>query len=382
MSISDQIIWYPECNALHVNLYRLINTPTTIILTSWNHSSGITWTLRNDQEQLDEHYDDPFTAPYFPIWDCLNDEASSDYLQQIPLAISKTLKEYHSESLGMVMLLSQNKSLTRLCVECPTLLWLLFRKAKIDHWSKTEFVNVCRQGESAMLIACHLPTNEIALEVIAKFSADNFGQLQSDLIYSLFELDYQHLNAMRENIPDHLIQFLLRYPELQHEKLIQNLKKSDYHELLRIVRNLHVVAVEVDTVNVQKLIADSDNLAVLKSHHKHLEALALEKALQDYEKQLKSAEASSRSFPQLSLFADRDDLVQLLNEADLLAESRLCQQNLLQYVPGILSGHYAVYRMLEPQRATAVYYLFPEQDGGLRPVLKCLYSADDIIKRQ
>jgi hypothetical protein len=82
------------------------------------------------------------------------------------------------------------------------------------------------------------------------------------------------------------------------------------------------------------------------------------------------------------LFADRDDLEQILNEADLLTESWLCQQNLMQYVPGILSGHYVVYQQLKPQRATAVYYLFPEQDGGIRPVLKCQYSADDLTKRE
>ncbi len=77
------------------------------------------------------------------------------------------------------------------------------------------------------------------------------------------------------------------------------------------------------------------------------------------------------------LFADRDDHEQILSEAELLAESWLCQQNLMQYVPGILCGHYAIYQQLKPQRATAVYYLFPEQDGGLRPVLKCHIRADE-----
>lgn len=381
-NFSNRFRWYPERNELEINLDDLLDDQRTLVLTSWNNCQGITWSIVADDGV--EHHRDPFNAPYFPIWECLDCDGCRDYLAQIPVEVLNAVKPFRGDQFGILMLLSQNKFLTELSRN-STLFWLLFRQAKAERWNTAQFLNVCNQGELAILEACHLPTNDIALEVIAKFTANTFAQLQSDYIHRLFfELDYQHLNAIREHIPDHLVQFLLRYPELQHAKLIQNLKKSEYNELPRIVRNLRAVVakLKIDTVNVEKLIAESDSLAALKSHDNHLEALALEKALQDYEKQLKSAEASSRSFPQLSLFADRDDLVQLLNEADLLAESRLCQQNLMQYVPGILCGHYAVYQQLKPQRATAVYYLFPEQDGGLRPVLKCQYSPDDLIKLQ
>ncbi|WP_157205013.1 hypothetical protein [Methylomonas methanica] len=379
-NLTNRCRWYPERNDLEINLDDLLDDQRTLVLTSWNNCQGITWSIVDD-DGIDR-CENFFTAPYFPLWEKLDFDSCRDYLDQIPSQLLATLKSFRADSFGMLMLISQNKFLTNFYRKYSTLFWLFFRHAKIDQWSKNEFLAVCSQGELAILQACQLPANTVTIEVIAKFSADNFGQLQSDLIYHLFEFDFQHLNAIREHIPDHLIQFLLRYPELQHAKLIQNLKKSEYNELPRIVRNLRAVATEIDTVNVEKLIAESDNLAALKSHDNHLEALALEKALQDYEKQLKSAEASSRSFPQLSLFAHRDDLMQILSEVDLLAESWLCQQNLMRYVPGILCGHYAVYQQRKPQRATAVYYLFPEQDGGLRPVLKCQYRADDITKRE
>jgi hypothetical protein len=382
-NFTNRCRWYPERNELEINLDDLLDDQRTLVLTSWNNCQGITWSIVDDDGV--EHHRDPFTAPYFPIWECLDYDSFKDYIDQIPAELMLALKPFRGDQFGILMLISRNKNLIGLCGKYSTLFWLFFRQAKVDHWSRTEFVDVCNQGEFAMLDACHLPANTVALEVIAKFSADNYSQYQYDLICWLFEeLDYQHLNSVRDFLPDHLVQFLLRYPELQHAKLIQNLKKSEYNELPRIVRNLRAVVakLEIDTVNLELLIAESDNLAVLKSHDKHLEALALEKALQDYEKQLKSAEASSRSFPQLSLFADRDDLEQILSEAELLAESWLCQQNLMQYVPGILCGHYAVYRQRKPQRATAVYYLFHGQDGGLRPVLKCQYSPDDLIKRE
>ncbi len=367
---------------LHIDLSDLLNDTRILMLTGFNHRVGISMSIVTD-DGIDRHDNPLTTLPYFPILEKLDYNSCKDYIDQIPFEIQNVIKPFRGDQFGILMLLSQHKNLTNLYGKYSTLFWLLFRQAKAERWNTTRFVNVCNQGESAMLIACDLPANDIALEVIAKFTANNFAQLQSDYIHRLFtELDCQHLNANLEHIPDHLIQFLLRYPELQHAKLIKQLEQSDYNELLRIVRNLRAVAVklEIDTVNVEKLIAESANIPALKSHYKCLEATLVEKALRDYENQLESAEASSRSFPQLSLFADRDALVQILSEADLLAESWLCQQNLMQYVPGILSGHYAVYQQRQPQRASDVYYLFPEQDGGIRPVLKCQYSANDFIK--
>ena len=57
--------WYPDRQELHVNLLPVIGVHSTLVLTSWNHSRGITWSLITNDGI--EYYDDPFTAPYFPI---------------------------------------------------------------------------------------------------------------------------------------------------------------------------------------------------------------------------------------------------------------------------------------------------------------------------
>ncbi|CAD6877724.1 hypothetical protein [Methylomonas albis] len=144
MSISDHITWYSERHTLHIDLSSLINTPITLILTSWNHPYGINWQLINDQEQIDEYYDDPFTAPYFPIWECLTDV--DEYLNQIPKAIAVTLHQYRSDSFGMLMLLSQHKKLSNFYGKYWTPFWLIFRQAKCERWTQQQFVSVCESG--------------------------------------------------------------------------------------------------------------------------------------------------------------------------------------------------------------------------------------------
>lgn len=375
--IFQQTIWFSENNELHLNLAGIRNDGAMLILTSWNHPEGMTWQLVIEDEI--EHYDDPFTAPYFLILECLTDEACSDYLQQIPLPVSKVLKQYRSESFGMLMLLSQNKNLSTLCGKYCTPFWLLFRLAKSDHWSKQQFIAMCESGILNVLKALNLPANQAALDLLNKITTSHYySQFHVDLIQqTFFELDYQHLSASRDHLPDHLIQFLLRHPDLQHAKLIQSLDKTDYNELLQIIRKLS--AEVTDTRALTKLIAESENIPVLKSHYKRLEATRTNKALQSYEKKLGDAENASRVFPQLSLFADRHELQQIISEDELLAECKLVRHNLMPYVEGIVKGQYAIYKVLKPEMALLLLMLFPTKDGGIIPVIKTIVPYKNYI---
>jgi hypothetical protein len=176
-NFTNRCRWYPERNELEINLDDLLDDQRTLVLTSWNNCQGITWSIVDDDAV--KHHRDPFTAPYFPIWECLDYDSCKDYLDQIPEKINLACLLFRADNFGLAMLLSQNKNLSQLCVKCPTLFWLLFLRAKIDHWSKSEFLDVCNQGELAILQACQLPANTVALEVIAKFTAKHYAQLQS-----------------------------------------------------------------------------------------------------------------------------------------------------------------------------------------------------------
>lgn len=368
---NDACCWYPERNELHV---PIIGIQTTLALTAWNHEIGITWSLITDDGI--EYYDDPFTAPFFQISDFLNVCAAKPYLDQIPAQVLETLKSYRADSFGMLMLLSGNKFLSEFCGKYSTLFWLLFRQAKSDHWSKQQFVNVCLQDEISILQACHLPANPIALELLTKITANNFAQHQYDWIQRLFsELDYQHLNAIREHIPDHLIQFLLRHPDLQRFKLIHNLEQSDYHELLRTTRVIMQLAEElkIDSVNVMKQARESDNIPALKSLENRLRAAITSRLLHDYEKMLGSAPGASNCFPSPPL-ADSKNIVALTSTAELLAESKALQHDLITFAEGICAGNYYAYKILKPERATLLLYLFKSADGGIMPVIKSVIT--------
>lgn len=373
-NILNRCLWNSSQNELHIDIGDLLklNHHRILVLTSWNHSSGITLSLVTD-DGIDR-YDNPFTTlPYFPILEKLDYNSCKDYIDQIPFEIQNVIKRYRRDSCGIVMLLSQNIFLTDLYGKYSTLFWLLFKQAKAQQWTEQQFVNRCLQHETVLLQQCHLPANAVAFEVLAKLTANSFGQYQYDLIFRLFEeLDYHHLNSVRKDIPDHLIQFLLRHSELQHLKLIHELEQRyDYNELLRAIRAIQHLAVElkIDSVNVTKQVLESDSISALKTLQAHLREEATHQLLLDYAKIINDESGACPSFPSPPLAATAD-IVAITSAAELLAESQLLRHDLVRYCNSIVDGHYYAYHVLAPERSTLLLYLFQTADDGIVPVIK------------
>jgi hypothetical protein len=245
------ITWHPECNELHVNLHDLLNDNRMLVL---NHPNGIAWSLVTDEGV--EYHDDPLSAPYFPIWECLDQDSCKPFFDQIPIEVQTVIKRYRRDSLGIAMMLSQNKFLTKVYGKYSTLFWLAFVHAKSEQMNKALFVDACMEGPFAMLRLCNLPENEDAVELMFKFQAETYGQHQYELIYRFFsELDYQRLNATLKKIPDHLIRFLLQHPECQHLRLLPNLNRYDYPQLVQWISSIQNYAanLEIDDSILQQV---------------------------------------------------------------------------------------------------------------------------------
>jgi hypothetical protein len=266
--------WYPERQELHVNLLPIIGIHTTLVLTSWNHSSGITWSLITDDGI--ESYEDPFSAPFFQISDFLNVCAAKPYLDEIPVEVMQALRPYRADNFGLLMLLSQNKNLTKIYGKYSTLFWLLFRQAKNEGWVEQQFISLCESGIWNVLKALNLPANQAALKFLSKITASHcYTQFHVDLIHQTFrDLDYRHLNSKLEIAPDHLLQFLLRFPHLQHVNFLGQLKRDDYYVFRDCIKRLRSALIKRDVVNVTQqittVLATSDSLDTLRTYEKRV----------------------------------------------------------------------------------------------------------------
>jgi hypothetical protein len=266
--------WYPDRQELHVNLLPVIGVQTTLVLTSFNSASGVSWSLITDGGI--EQYDDPFFAPFFQIADFLHDDNCRDYLAQIPAEVMLALKPFRADSFGMLMLISQNKFLTNFCSTYRIPFWLLYRRAKNEGWVEQQFIAICESGIWNMLKALNLPANQATLELLNKITASHgYTQFHVDLIQQTFrDLDYHHLNSSLETVPDFLLQFLLRYPHLQHVKFLGQLERDDYYVFRDCIKRLRSALIkrEIDNVTQQlaTVLATSDSLDTLRTYEKRV----------------------------------------------------------------------------------------------------------------
>lgn len=323
-------------------------------------------------------HDDPFSAPRFPILECLDqrDDQIQAFLDSIPTSLLNAIKPYRRDSFGLLMLLSQNKFLTIGFGKYSTLFWLAFVHAKSESLSKTQFINTCMEEPFAMLRLCNLPANDDALGIIGKFQAETYSQHQYELVYRLFgELDYHGLNKTLEVVPDHLIRFLLQHPECQHLRLLQNLNRYDYPQLVQSISTIQKCAadLELDVASVMLQVTESHDLPALKTLVNALRATYIERMLSDYENELAHDTEACSAFPQPPL-ASTETIVAITSAAELLQESKLLKHDLVKFVKKIDGVKYYPYRVLEPERATLLLFLFPAIDGCIKPVIKELVT--------
>ncbi len=268
--------WRSERNELQLDLSQLLGINTTLVLTSWNHAKGITWALRNVVEQIDEFYDAPFTAPYFPIWECLDYDSCSDYLDQIPVEVMQALKPFRGDNFGMLIIVRRHKFFIKFCGIYRVPFWLLFRQAKKERWNPQQLISLCESGIWNVLKVLNLPANQVALQFLSKITASHsYTQFHVDLIQQTFlDLDYRHLNSTLETAPDYLLQFLLRYPHLQHVKFLSQLARNDYYVLKDCAKRLQsaLIKLGIDNVNQQlaAVLATCDSLHTLRTYEKRV----------------------------------------------------------------------------------------------------------------
>lgn len=267
--------WRSERNELQLDLSQLLSINTTLLLTSWSHAKGITWELRHAVEQIDEFYDAPFSAPYFPIWECLDYDSCRDYLDQIPAEVMLALKPFRGNNFGMLIIVCRDKFLIDFCSTYRMPFWLLFRQAKKDRWNPQQFISLCESGIWNVLKVLNLPANQVALQFLSKITASHcYTQFHVDLIQETFrDLDYRHLNTL-ETAPDYLLQFLLRFPYLQHVKFLGQLERDDYYVFRDCIKRLRSALIKRDVVNVNQqiatVLATSDSLNALRTYEKRV----------------------------------------------------------------------------------------------------------------
>ena len=137
---NSKSIWHPDLQELHIDFSPLLNTPCTLILTSWQR--GISWSVIVD-DQI-EHHTDPFEDSLFPI-EFVDHYCLKQWVQTIPIEILNLLRRYKGNMFGMMNIVSRHETTLNLFLKNPTVFWQLFRHAEENDWTEIQFIDCCKQ---------------------------------------------------------------------------------------------------------------------------------------------------------------------------------------------------------------------------------------------
>ena len=240
---SNESVWHPELQELHIDFSPLLNSPCTLILTGWNR--GISWSVIVDGET--ELHCNPFEDSLFQI-EFIDHQCLKQWAQTIPTKVLNLLRQYKGNTVGMLNILSRHDAALNLFVKHPAVFWLLFRHAEKNGWLEAQFISGCKHDPVALLGLCHLPPTTTALKV---------------------------LNNIREPYghDQQLIEFLLRHPHWLDSELMVNWKQHSIPQLLELVYSIKQLAgiLRLDSKAIMQQVYDCPNLEAVELLHGQLQ---------------------------------------------------------------------------------------------------------------
>lgn len=380
--------WNNETQELKIDLTRLLNLPNRLVLTGWYSASGITW--RNEFEpasnvdnRVVECHTNPFESSLFPI-ELFDNLLLQPWSEQIPPDLINLLKRYKGNAFGMLMLCNRYQHLYELFQRDSTLFWLALTYAQDHRWNEERFVNTCRLPRTLVLNACGLPARKSIVKLLSKVQCERFARSEYELIIQLLHLDFEKLNH-RQIITGDMVRFLIFYPALVNSKLILQINDVDCMPLTMLVNDIVHMCCGLGCAEIDATLEQVKRCSNIKQVHAIHDRL-IEVLNQQIRQPSFAAQREHKPFPAPPLPGNHD-IVPITDLVTLHAESLQQRHCVASYGYEIEDGHYYVYRVLSPERATLGIKITRTHSGASqlridqlkgelnRPVLDATYQA-------
>jgi hypothetical protein len=376
--VTNNYCFFKELQELHIDLSNLLNDDCKLILTSWSHQIGISWSLHFSEKECHESGLEDLE---FPSWENL----PAPWIQRIPVQVINVLKQYKRNAWGMLMIVSRHGSALKLLLNFPLLFWMLYRYAVDNGWAEALFVSCCELSFVDILNAIALPCDEASVSVLKKIYAVNFAQHQYAIIRQLLESDCNALDQL-DIIDEDLIRFLLRYPDYRCSPLIRDWHKDKRQLLLQLVQSIQQLSSDLGLGDaVMQRIYKSNDLIALKALKNELYAAKTARAIAEYEMQRGGDSGACVELYQSTLI-ESDIIRAIKSSVQLYDESKLLDHHLISFADRIKAGQYAAYSVLAPERATLLIILFKSRDDAVIHVITELVTfngcavSDETVK--
>jgi hypothetical protein len=347
-------IWLAEHQQLHIDLQPLLNQSGSLILTGWD--IGIRWLNIIDGESTTVHTD-PFAKSLFPI-EFIDHDLLKPWAATIPETVITLLKRYKGNAFGMLMMTSRHRYAYQLFLEQPILFWVAFCHAQQNEWSEAQFIACCQMKRTAILDTCDLPPTRSALKLLSKIQAEHFGRYELDQIRALLNLEGFEILNHRLSLPLDMVHLILKQPNLLGSKFVIHWQDEVSDQLYRTYLDIMRMVSYCDAGDVSPWIHNCKNMQDLTASHDRLVQY-----MNDRKRNGSSAIIIEDCDYPAPPVLGTETIVPIDSFRQLRAESMQQHHCVEAYHARIVEGHYYVYQILAPERATLGLRIVKSSNG-------------------
>jgi len=322
---------------------------------------GITWQLNSKRQEQVLTLFSPALAPFEVLSqrdDC------QEWYSAIPEKVRSLIVKYRHIDFAILYLTSHYRYAYELFISHPTLFWLVMCEAKQNTWTEEKLMTVIGLPRKKVMEECGLPATQAAVTLLTKFNFERYDITALSIIKKVFELKaYQKINH-HQQINLMLAKLIVRHPVLVRPTFIHKLEDDEWNShLSNTLNDVFRLAEQLETRNIIDDIAGCISNSELIALHDHLASLLNQRlAKQAYLKKY------NVDYPEPPIVGN-DNIIPIINGEELLQEGIDQKNCVASYHDDISTGHYFVYKVLSPERATLGLKLVT----GQKPELEQLY---------
>jgi hypothetical protein len=308
-----------------------------IFLSGWDH--GIRWAT-----------DWPGGLELMPL-DCAPDvpvlqvdsEWAAPWRGQIPINVLETLAHFSTEQWFLLCWASQNQAALDLLLSCPLLIWLLLTTARRERWPDSRIEACLNTRRRDILAACGMDARKSALKLLNKFCIPPYGRQAFALMAPwLRDRELVHSFSHYRTVSLEQLRFLRKHPELADSPLVRDAPAGDgkhFYDIGELLADTQRMREQLNAGAASRFL----NLQAMQREHDRLIMRLNE--LED------GIQAHGEQYPDAPL-PGTELIVPITGYGELALESRTQSHCVRSYHGQIKAGHYYVYRVLHPERAT------------------------------
>jgi len=334
---SGESDWDARQQVLLIDVSFVSGTPARVLLRGWE--GYFHWSLW--QEGHWEIHDDPFESSLFPI-EFFDHALLRAWREQVPPEVLALLRRYKSNPLGMLSIISRDVAAYQLFINQPTLFGLLHHQAGLQQRGVDWLLNQCRLKRTAIVKACGLPERPSVVKLLGKCVFPRYLPWHYDLIAQVFQWECSALNH-QPVIGEALLNFVVHYPLLLESGLLAHWRDKDAMTLRGVLKDIEQMQQhsQLAPEQVQQPMQRCRCLAdVVKLHDRLVRQI-----------QTLANDAKAQPYPPPPL-AGHKTIVPITDFAGLRIEGLQQHHCVESYHTRISNGHYYVYQVLAPERAT------------------------------